>query len=97
MRLATFSMRRAAKLLGSSAEALSQYISAKKIPVPKTIRNWEKHLRVWTEADVERVRKLLPKIENGRKTRYKKQQGAQTKRKPAKKKEAKPETGTRRC
>jgi hypothetical protein len=26
----------------------------------------------WTEAEIERVRKLLPKIANGRKTRYKK-------------------------
>jgi hypothetical protein len=26
----------------------------------------------WTEKEIERVRKLLPKIANGRKTRYKK-------------------------
>jgi len=32
-------------------------------------------LHLWTEADIERVRKLLPKIKNGRKTRYQKQKG----------------------
>lgn len=30
----------------------------------------------WTEEEIEHVRKLLPKIANGRKTRYKKKQSA---------------------
>jgi predicted transcriptional regulator len=84
--MATFSTRQAAKLLGLSAGALSQYISRKKVPAPKTIEIGERHVHVWTQADVERVRKLLPKIKNGRKTRYKKQQDRQTKSKPTKKK-----------
>jgi len=29
---------------------------------------------IWTDDDIERVRKLLPKIANGRKTRYQKKQ-----------------------
>jgi hypothetical protein len=29
-------------------------------------------VHLWTERDIERVRKLLPKIKNGRKLRYKK-------------------------
>jgi hypothetical protein len=29
-------------------------------------------LHLWTEAEIEHVRKLLPKIANGRKTRYQK-------------------------
>jgi hypothetical protein len=33
---------------------------------------------VWTEAEVEDLRKLLPKIANGRKTRYQKKQSAPT-------------------
>jgi predicted transcriptional regulator len=78
--MVTFSTRQAAKLLGLSAGALSQYISTKKIPAPKTIEVGERHVHVWTQADVERVRKLLPKIKNGRKTRYKKQRTGRTKR-----------------
>ncbi len=34
---------------------------------------------MWTERDIERVRKLLPKIKNGRKTHYKKQREEQKK------------------
>jgi hypothetical protein len=30
-------------------------------------------IHLWTEEEIEHVRKLLPKIANGRKTRYKKQ------------------------
>ncbi len=30
-------------------------------------------MHLWTEAEIEHVRKLLPKIANGRKTRYKQQ------------------------
>jgi len=33
-------------------------------------------LHLWTEKDIERARKLLPKIANGRKTRHQKQQSA---------------------
>ncbi|HWZ43432.1 MAG TPA: hypothetical protein VNW97_08130 [Candidatus Saccharimonadales bacterium] len=38
-------------------------------------------LHGWTEEDIERVRALLPKIANGRKTRYSKPK-KQTTRKP---------------
>jgi hypothetical protein len=37
MKMATFSTRRAAKLVDLSVGALSQYISAKKTPAPETI------------------------------------------------------------
>jgi hypothetical protein len=33
----------------------------------------------WTEEDIERVRALLPKIANGRKTRHKRKKQTQTK------------------
>jgi len=36
---------------------------------------------IWTEEEVENLRQLLPKIANGRKTRYKKKQSAKTKKK----------------
>jgi hypothetical protein len=38
---------------------------------------------LWTEQDIEQVRKLLPKIANGRKTRYQKKHSARAKKAPA--------------
>jgi excisionase family DNA binding protein len=70
--MATFSTRGAAKQLGVTATTLSRYIAAKKIPAPKTVRTGGITVHLWTERDIERVRKLLPKIMNGRKLRYRK-------------------------
>jgi len=68
---------------------LHRYIRAKKIPVPRVQELAGVRVRVWTDQDIEAVRKLLPKIANGRKTRYQKkhsatgiQQLAKSKRKP---------------
>ena len=68
----TYSTREAAKKLGLSHVALLNYIAAKKIPTPDTVRIGRFRLHKWTASDVEKVRKILPKIANGRKTRYKK-------------------------
>jgi len=76
-----FSTRQAAAKLGLSAKSLSRYITAKKVPAPKIMTVGSASLHGWTEEDIERVRALLPKIANGRKTRYKKQRKKQTKRK----------------
>jgi predicted DNA-binding transcriptional regulator AlpA len=74
--------RQVAKKLGLTAATLSRYISAKKIPAPEIIRVGSFHVHSWTDADVERLRELLPKIANGRKTRYQKRPKKQTTRKP---------------
>ena len=74
-----FSTRQAAKKLGINAGTLSRYISAKKVPAPKTTQVGNVKLHAWTEKDIERVRKLLPRIENGRHTRYKKQENQKRK------------------
>jgi predicted DNA-binding transcriptional regulator AlpA len=78
----TFSTRQAAKQLGISFTSLDRYIAAKKVPAPKAVRigNW--NVRAWTQKDIEIVRALLPKIANGRKTRYQKDRKKQTTRKP---------------
>jgi excisionase family DNA binding protein len=70
--MVSFSTRDAAKQLGVTATTLSRYIAAKKIPAPKTVRTGGITVHLWTERDIERVRKLLPKIKNGRKLRYRK-------------------------
>lgn len=67
------STRQAAKRLGLSAMTLSSYIATGKVPSPKTVMVAGMKIHNWTEEEIEHVRKLLPKIANGRKTRYQKQ------------------------
>jgi len=67
-----YSARQVARKLGISAPTLSNYIRVGKVAKPKSITVGDLTLQVWTDKDVERLRKLLPKIANGRKTRYQK-------------------------
>ena len=71
--MSNFSTRAAAKKLEISHATLANYIKIGKIPAPKSIESGGTIVHIWTEDEVENVRKLLPKIRNGRKTRYKKQ------------------------
>jgi predicted DNA-binding transcriptional regulator AlpA len=66
------STREAAQKLGVSLASLSKYIMLKQIPVPPLTRVGGVRVRLWSDADIEHVRQLLPKIANGRKTRYSK-------------------------
>ena len=68
----TFSTRQAAEKLGLGIATLTRYIQAEKVPAPKITKIGKLRVRMWSENDIERVRKLLPKIANGRKLRYKK-------------------------
>jgi predicted DNA-binding transcriptional regulator AlpA len=77
-----FSTRQAAAKLGIGAKTLSRYIADKKVPAPKILNVGRGRPHGWTEEDIERLRALLPKIANGRKTRYQKQAKKQTTRKP---------------
>jgi len=67
-----YSSRQAAKKLGIDVGTLSRYISSGKIPAPKTTAAGGMTVHLWTEEEIEQVRQLLPKIANGRKTRYQK-------------------------
>jgi len=87
-----YSTREAAHKLGLDWRTIQRYIAAGKIPAPSLLKVGGGKLRIWTEQDIMKVRKLLPKIANGRKTRYQKlraKQKAQAKspvpRKPKKK------------
>jgi predicted transcriptional regulator len=91
--MATYSSQDAARRLGLSPSGLSKYVRSKKIPAPQSVTTGGITVYLWTEAEIEHVRQLLPKIANGRKTRYSKlgeKQKAQPKkavpRKPKKKK-----------
>jgi hypothetical protein len=74
--MAHYSTPQAAKKLGMSLITLNRYIAAKKIPVPSVTTLGPVKVRLWGEEDIERVRVLLPKIANGRKTRYQKKHSA---------------------
>jgi predicted DNA-binding transcriptional regulator AlpA len=68
-----YSTRSAAKELGISFMSLMRYIKAKKIPAPPSVKVGGSMVRAWTRDEIEQVRKILPKIANGRKTRHQKQ------------------------
>ncbi|HEY6248604.1 MAG TPA: hypothetical protein VI685_01510 [Candidatus Angelobacter sp.] len=65
----------AAKRLGLGVKTLARYIETGKVPAPEVIQFGKFRVHSWTEEEIEHVRKLLPKIANGRKTRYQKQKG----------------------
>ncbi len=67
--MTTYSTREAAEKLGISLMTLQRYIAAKKIQAPKLQRVGGVTVRLWSARDIERVRKQLPKIANGRKKR----------------------------
>jgi predicted DNA-binding transcriptional regulator AlpA len=68
----TFSTNQAAQKLGITSMTLSRYIKAGKVPKPKSATSGGMTIHFWTEEQIEEVRQLLPKIANGRKTRYQK-------------------------
>jgi predicted DNA-binding transcriptional regulator AlpA len=71
-----YSSRQAAQKLGLPVSTLATYMSAGKIPVPKSVTTGGITVYLWTDEDIDHVRQLLPKIANGRKTRYKKKPSA---------------------
>lgn len=75
----SFSTREVARKLGITQASLSRYMAAGKIPTPEVVTYGRFRVHAWTEADVERVRDLLPKIKNGRKTRHTNKQSAKPK------------------
>jgi predicted DNA-binding transcriptional regulator AlpA len=66
------STREAAKKLGIHFTTLAHYIAHGKVPEPNKVITGRTITHLWTEAEIEHVRQLLPKIANGRKTRYSK-------------------------
>jgi transposase len=68
----TYSTRQAAKKLGLHTGTLARYVAIGKLPAPTVLKVGTASLHAWTDEDIENARKLLPKIVNGRKTRYQK-------------------------
>jgi predicted site-specific integrase-resolvase len=78
----TFSTNQAARKLGITSMTLSRYIRTGKVPKPKSATSGGMTIHFWTGAEIEHLRQLLPKIVNGRKTRYQKQKGKTQKPQP---------------
>ena len=83
--MSKLSTNQVAKKLGLTSASLTRYIQAGKITAPPETMAGGMRMRLWSESDIERLKEVLPKIANGRKTRYKKKQSA-----PAKQQAAKP-------
>jgi predicted transcriptional regulator len=83
--MTSYSSREAARKLGISPAVLSKYLKTKKVPAPKTVQIGRLKVQSWTETEVEHLRRLLPKIKNGRKTRHRKEQKPKRQTKPKKK------------
>jgi predicted DNA-binding transcriptional regulator AlpA len=66
------STEQVAEVVGLNSATLSRYIKAGKITAPKETMVGRMRVRLWSESDIERLKEALPKIANGRKTRYKK-------------------------
>jgi predicted site-specific integrase-resolvase len=66
------STREAAKKLGISYGTLANYVVIGKVPAPEIVTVGRRVVHMWTDAEIEHIRQLLPKIANGRKTRYQK-------------------------
>jgi len=71
-----YSTNQAANKLGLSVMTMHRYMKAKKIPVFRMRELGGVRVRIWTDEQIEAVRKLLPKIANGRKSRWQKKQSA---------------------
>ena len=69
-----YSTREVAKRLGLHLATIQRYLAEGKIPAPPVSDLGGNKFRVWSERDIEKVRQVLPKIANGRKTRYQKKQ-----------------------
>ncbi len=67
-----YTSREAAKKLGLHLGTLQRYIAEGKIPAPPLLHIGATAARMWTDDDIAKVRVTLPKIANGRKTRYQK-------------------------
>jgi len=62
-----YSTRQAAKKLGRSLLTLQRHIAAGTIDAPPVVRVGSVKVRLWSDRDVEKVRKVLAGMKPGRK------------------------------
>jgi predicted site-specific integrase-resolvase len=61
-----YSSREAATKLGIHLRTLERYIAGKKIPYPPIKQIGGVRFRLWSDEDVEQIRRFLPTIKNVR-------------------------------
>ena len=59
--MSPYSTREVAQLVGVHLATLEEWLSRKKLKSPKTVRVGAKNYRLWSDTDVERVRKYKEK------------------------------------
>lgn len=79
--MSKLSTEQVAKKLGIGKSSLSRYILSGKVPAPPETMAGGIRLRLWSDSEVERLREMLPKIADGRKTRHLKKTKPQPERK----------------
>ena len=60
------STREAAEVLGIHHITLQRYVASRKVPAPNLRRVGGVRVRLWSAEDIEKVRRVLPTIANGR-------------------------------
>jgi len=65
------STREAAKVLGIHHITLQRYVASKKVPAPSVRMVGGVRVRLWSAEDIEKVRRVLPAIANGRRHKKK--------------------------
>lgn len=68
----SYSTSEVARRIGLHPASLARYIAIKKVPAPRMVTTGRTKTHIWTGEEIKELRKLLPKIANGRKTRYQK-------------------------
>jgi excisionase family DNA binding protein len=66
METKTYTTAETAKKIGVSRQALYLWIDAGKIEAPKSIKLGQRSMRLWTKADIEKVRKFKGSLKSGR-------------------------------
>ena len=59
--MSPFSTREVAQLVGVHLVTLEQWLAKRKVKLPRTVKVGAKTYRLWTERDVERVRRYKEK------------------------------------
>jgi predicted transcriptional regulator len=65
--MTTYSTREVALLLGISPSALSLFVKSGRVTGPKFVIPGKRNTHLWTEEQVARIRKRLPKLTKGTK------------------------------
>lgn len=70
--MGNYSTRETAKLLGVSMATINRYIVAGTIPVPPLARVGGVTVRLWSDKDIAKAKRIVGEFTDGRRTRHRK-------------------------